>query len=119
MKVAQKSRGTARFRRYELVSVCGIWQWRRHSGLLSQRAFFGVSFLLCPNRASVNALRLGILRVQEPHWHRGLAGSRVVDPVAAYSTQYPLAAAMQNAHEFVELHAVDLDRGAGAEQDSL
>jgi hypothetical protein len=42
-----------------------------------------------------------------------------VDPVAAYSTQYPLAAAMQNAHEFVELHAVDLDRGAGAEQDSL
>ncbi len=42
-----------------------------------------------------------------------------MDPVAAYSTQYPLAAAMQNAHEFVELHAVDLDRGAGAEQDSL
>ena len=31
MKVAQKPRGTARFRRYELVSVCGIWQWRRHS----------------------------------------------------------------------------------------
>jgi hypothetical protein len=47
MKVAQKPRGTARFRRYELVSVCGIWQWRRHSCLLSQRAFFGVSFLLC------------------------------------------------------------------------
>ena len=47
MKVAQKPRGTARFRRYELVSVCGIRQWRRHSCLLSQRAFFGVSFLLC------------------------------------------------------------------------
>ncbi len=30
-----------------LVSVCGIRQWRRHSCLLSQRAFFGVSFLLC------------------------------------------------------------------------
>ena len=40
-----KPRGTATFRRYELVSVCGIWQWRRHSGLLSQRAFFGISFL--------------------------------------------------------------------------
>jgi hypothetical protein len=26
MKVAQKPRGTARFRRYELLSVCGIWQ---------------------------------------------------------------------------------------------
>src|ERR1700704_17437 len=47
MKVAQKPRGTARFRRYELVSVCGIRQWRRHSCLLSQRAFFGVSFLPC------------------------------------------------------------------------
>ena len=56
MKVAQKPRGTARFRRYELVSVCGIRQWRRHSCLLSQRAFFGVSFLLCaldaPRRAA-------------------------------------------------------------------
>src|SRR4051812_18012735 len=55
MKVAQKPRRTARFRRYELVSVCGIRQWRRHSCLLSQRAFFGVSFLLCaldaPRRA--------------------------------------------------------------------
>ena len=47
MKVAQKPRGTARFGRNELVSVCGIWQWRRHSCLLSQRAIFGVSFLLC------------------------------------------------------------------------
>jgi hypothetical protein len=47
MKVAQKSRGTARFRRYELVSVWGIWQWRRHSCLLSPRALFGVSFLMC------------------------------------------------------------------------
>jgi len=40
MKVAQKSRRTAWFRRYELVSVCGIRQWRRHSCLLSPRAFF-------------------------------------------------------------------------------
>ena len=47
MKVAQEPRGTARFRTYELVSVCEIWQWRRHSCLLSQRAFLGVSFLLC------------------------------------------------------------------------
>ena len=47
MKIAQKPRGTARFRRYERVSVCGIWQWRRHSCLLSQRALFGVSFLMC------------------------------------------------------------------------
>jgi hypothetical protein len=31
MKIAQKPRGTARFRRYERVSVCGFWQWRRHS----------------------------------------------------------------------------------------
>ncbi len=50
-RVKYESRSkTARYRevrRYELVSVCGIWQWRRHSGLLSQRAFFGVSFLLC------------------------------------------------------------------------
>ena len=41
-----KPRGTATFRRYELVSVCGIWQWRRHSCLLSPPAFFGVSFLV-------------------------------------------------------------------------
>jgi hypothetical protein len=39
--------GTARFRIYELVSVCGIWQWGRHSCLLSPRAFFRVSFLMC------------------------------------------------------------------------
>jgi hypothetical protein len=38
------------FCRYELVSVCGIWQWRRHSCLLSQRAFFGVSFLMCAGK---------------------------------------------------------------------
>ena len=58
MKVAQKPRRTARFRRYELISVCGIWQWRRHSGLLSQRAFFWcLVFAVCPIRASVNALR--------------------------------------------------------------
>jgi hypothetical protein len=41
-----KPRDTARFRRYELVSVGQIWQWRRHSCLLSPRAFFGVSFLV-------------------------------------------------------------------------
>ncbi len=46
MKVAQKPRGIARLRRCELVSVCGIWQWRCHSCLLSPRAFFGVSFLV-------------------------------------------------------------------------
>jgi pimeloyl-ACP methyl ester carboxylesterase len=28
----------AAIRRYERVSVCGIWQWRRHSCLLSPRA---------------------------------------------------------------------------------
>jgi putative tryptophan/tyrosine transport system substrate-binding protein len=38
MEVAQKPRGTARFRRYELVSVCGIWLWKRHFGPLSPRA---------------------------------------------------------------------------------
>jgi hypothetical protein len=32
MKVAQKPRGTARFRRYELVCVCVIWQWRGRPG---------------------------------------------------------------------------------------
>ena len=47
-------RGTARFRRYELFSVCGIWQWRHHSCLLSPGAFFGVSFLICAGRASAS-----------------------------------------------------------------
>ena len=28
--------------------MCGLWQWRLHSCLLSPRAFFGVSFLMCP-----------------------------------------------------------------------
>jgi hypothetical protein len=37
-------RGTARFRRYERVSVCGIWQWKCHFGPLSPAAIFGVSF---------------------------------------------------------------------------
>ena len=45
VKVAQKSRGTAWFRRYELVSVWRIRQWKRHSCLLSPRAFLHVSFL--------------------------------------------------------------------------
>ncbi len=36
--------------------MCGIWQWRRHSCLLSQRAFFSVSFFVCPNRASVKTI---------------------------------------------------------------
>src|SRR4029077_8886525 len=44
MKVAQKPRGTARFRRYERASVCGIWQWKCHFGPLSPAAIFGVSF---------------------------------------------------------------------------
>jgi hypothetical protein len=74
MKVAQKPRGTARFRRYELVSVCGIRQWRRHSCLLSPRAFFGVSFLMCSwlnsisrrTRASCSLRRLGAMRAAEP-----------------------------------------------------
>ena len=40
-------RGTARFRRYELFSVCGIWQWRHHSCLLSPGAFWRlVSYVL-------------------------------------------------------------------------
>jgi hypothetical protein len=38
-----------RGRRYELVSVCEIWQWRRHSCLLSPRAFFGVLVYVCGN----------------------------------------------------------------------
>jgi hypothetical protein len=46
MKVGQNPRGTARFRRYELVSVCGIRRWKRHSCLLSPRAFLRVSFLV-------------------------------------------------------------------------
>jgi hypothetical protein len=46
MKVAQKPCGTARFRKYDPASVCGIWQWRRHSCLLSPRAFLGISFLI-------------------------------------------------------------------------
>ena len=44
MKRAQKPRGTARFRRYERVSVCGIRQWKCHFGPLSPAAIFGVSF---------------------------------------------------------------------------
>jgi hypothetical protein len=38
-------RGTAAFRRYGFVSVCGIWARNAHSGSLSPRAGFGVSFL--------------------------------------------------------------------------
>jgi len=34
--------------------VCGIWQWRHHSCLLSPGAFFGVSFLICAGRASAS-----------------------------------------------------------------
>ena len=49
--MSAKPRGTARFRRFELVSVCGLWQWRLHSCLLSPRAFFGVSFLMCALRS--------------------------------------------------------------------
>ncbi len=46
-RIKYEGRSKTARRRYELVSVCGIWQWRRHSCLLSQRAFFGVSYLLC------------------------------------------------------------------------
>jgi hypothetical protein len=35
-----KWRGTAAFRGYGVVSVCGIWRWNRRSGLLSPRATF-------------------------------------------------------------------------------
>jgi hypothetical protein len=52
MKIAQKPRGTARFRRYERVSVCGIWQWRRHSCLLSQRDFFWCLVRLASDQVS-------------------------------------------------------------------
>ena len=34
------------FRGYGLVSVCGIWARNAHSGSLSPRAGFGVSFLM-------------------------------------------------------------------------
>ena len=34
--------------------MCGIWQWRHHSCLLSPGAFFGVSFLICAGRASAS-----------------------------------------------------------------
>jgi pimeloyl-ACP methyl ester carboxylesterase len=34
----------AAIRRYERVSVCGIWQWKCHFGPLSPAAIFGVSF---------------------------------------------------------------------------
>jgi hypothetical protein len=48
---------TARYRevsQIDLVSVCGIWQWRRHSCLLS---FFGVSFLMCALLSVRTAMR--------------------------------------------------------------
>ena len=41
-----KPRGTARFLRYGLVSVCRNWPWKRHSGLPSPGAIFDVSFLM-------------------------------------------------------------------------
>jgi hypothetical protein len=43
-EVAQKPRDTARFRSYELVSLCGNWRRKRPFGSLSPRADFGVSF---------------------------------------------------------------------------
>jgi hypothetical protein len=36
--------GTATFRRYDSVSVCGIGPWKYHFGPLSPGAIFGVSF---------------------------------------------------------------------------
>jgi hypothetical protein len=41
-----KRRGTAAFPRHRLVSVCGKWRRTRHSGALSPRPIFGVSFLM-------------------------------------------------------------------------
>jgi len=50
MKVAQKPRGTARFLRYELVSVCGIWHGGAIPASCLRGPFFGVPFLVpyCP-----------------------------------------------------------------------
>jgi hypothetical protein len=85
MKVAQKPRGTARFRRYELVSVCGIWQWRRHSCLLSPLAFFGVSILMC----ALLSVRTGVLPCRhDPRPHHSFPKSR--------SQQSPLRTADQD-----------------------
>jgi hypothetical protein len=50
MKVTQKPRGTAAFRRYDSVSVCGNWRGKRLFGFLSPRADFGVSFLMCAGK---------------------------------------------------------------------
>jgi hypothetical protein len=44
MKIAQKPRGTARFRGHDAVSVCEIRAWKRRFGPLSPRAIFGVLF---------------------------------------------------------------------------
>jgi hypothetical protein len=48
MKVAQKLRGTARFRGYDSVSVCEIRPWKRHFGPLSPRAHFWCLVLCVP-----------------------------------------------------------------------
>jgi hypothetical protein len=81
MKVAQKPRGTATFRRYERVSVCGIWQWRRHSCFLShRRPFFGVSFLMAGLCASNRTAR---------HWTgagKGCRTARCPDRRKGYSS---------------------------------
>jgi hypothetical protein len=41
---------------YGLVSVCGKWQRERHSGPLSPRAIFGVSFLMEGEELETNIL---------------------------------------------------------------
>jgi hypothetical protein len=41
-----KRRGAAAFRKYGLVSVCGKWRGKPHSGRLSPGAIFGVSFMM-------------------------------------------------------------------------
>jgi hypothetical protein len=57
-----KTDGTARFRRYELFSVCGIWQWKRHSCLLSPRAFFWCLVFECASEPSAGWRRPSLSR---------------------------------------------------------
>jgi hypothetical protein len=47
-----KWRGIAAFHRYGFFSVCGIWQWKRHSCLLSPRAFIWCLVFECASEPS-------------------------------------------------------------------
>jgi hypothetical protein len=88
MDIAKKARGAARFRRYEPVSECGIWQWRRHSCLLSPRTYFGVSFLMCdpfgssgdPNNGQPRTLASPPVRTTTPRPFIGSAGAGLRRP---------------------------------------